>query len=217
MTFARTLRLRGASSPAPEAETPEPPQAARTETVIAAQPAAPPGGTAQMSTAGWLRGARRKASEPSQQEGHWVRDGLAGRPVSVDQQRAHLANRGWLDPGHENGLADRIGEAFLVAVGIPGVAIGNFVSWLCARPLRFVWALVAWPLVSFAGLELGHGVLRVAAAVVMTPVRWAHVPTHGIAAVAIDPDFVVIAWIGLVALLLAARRAWHRSRNPEEN
>ena len=219
-SLTSVLRLRGVSSPAPEPETAWEPQDARTEDpgpVAAAHPAAPSGDTAQMSPAGWLRGVRRKARDTSQQDGHWVRDGLAGRPCSVDQQRAHLANRGWLDPGHENGIADRAGEAFLVAVGIPGVAAGNLVSWLCARPLRFIWALAAWPLVSFTALRLGRVPLHVAAGAMSGVLRLAHIPVHGAGAVALDPDIAVIAWAGLVALLLAARRAWHRSRNPQEN
>ena len=213
-SLTSVLRLRGVSSPAPEPETAWGPQDARTETVAAAPPAAPTGDTAQMNPARWLR---RKAKDTSEQEGHWVRDGLAGRPCSVDQQRAHLANRGWLDPGHENGIADRIGEAFLVAVGIPGVAAGNLVSWVCARPLRFIWALVAWPLVSFAVLRLGRTPIHVAASAVAGVMHAVHIPVHGAAAVSVDPDLAVIAWVALVALLLAGRRAWHRSRNPEEN
>jgi len=216
-SLTSALRLRGVSSPAPEPETAREPQDARTETVTAAPPAAPGGDTAQMNPAGWLRGVRRKARDTSQQDGHWVRDGLAGRPCSVDQQRTHLANRGWLPQGHEGGFADRAGEVFLVAIGIPGVAAGNAGSWLCARPLRFIWAVVAWPLVSFAVLRLGRVPLHVAASAAAGVLHAAHIPVHGAGAVALDPDVAVIAWAGLVALLLAGRRAWHRSRNPEEN
>src|SRR5580700_7766901 len=113
MTLAHAFRLRGVPASPPEAT--EPPQAARTETipVTAVQSPAPSGGTAQASAPGWLRGIRRNVRDASQQDDHWVRDGLAGRPPSVDQQRSHLANRGWLDPGHEGGIADRAGEAFI--------------------------------------------------------------------------------------------------------
>lgn len=204
-----TLRLREARG---EEENPEPTPVTEPQPTAEAQ--SPDG---EVSMTGWLRGVRRKAKDTSQQDGHWLRDGLAGRPPSVDQQRGHLANRGWLDPGHEGGIADRLGEAFVVAVGIPGVAAGNFVSWVCARPLRFVWALVIWPLVSFAALDLGRAPVHAAAAAVSGVLRFAHIPVHGAGAVALDPGIAVIAWTGVVALLLAGRRAWHRSRNPEEN
>lgn len=189
MTLAfHRLRARG-PDPVPVPQAPETPQAAQ-QVTTPAQPAAP---RLTVAIAHGFRSARRSMER---RDGHWVTEALAGHGPSVDDQRAYLANRGWLPPGHEGGIADRAGEAFQVAVAIPGVAAGNAWTWLVSRQFRFAWALATGPVALFAILRL----LRVSA-------RTAALAAFG-------PALAVVAWVALVAGLLAARRAW---RDRKEN
>jgi hypothetical protein len=191
--------LRARPDPGPPAQAPETPQAARQE-AAPAQPAAPavpapkPGLGAAMAHG--FRSARRGMAR---RDGHWVTEALGGHAPSVNDQRAYLANRGWLPPGHEGGIADRIGEAYQVAVAIPGVAAGLAWAWLVSRQFRFTWALATGPVALFAVLRL----LRA--------------PARTAVLVAFGPALAVVAWVALVAGLLALRRAWHGRRNPKEN
>lgn len=148
-----------------------------------------------------FRVARRRAKDLAERDGGWVNAGLNGRPPSVNDQRDYLANRSWLPPGHEGGIADLEGQAYMVAIGIPGVAAGNAVSWLQARQFHFWWALAGW-----------------AAAVALLLWLCRHlVPlsSRTIALCSLGPPAAAIAWIAAVAGVLLLRRTWHRSRNPQ--
>jgi hypothetical protein len=151
MTFA-IPSLRRAPEPVQDPETP---QAAPAESApaITVQPAAPaPAEGAQMSTllhcrivlAHAFTVARRRAKEAAEREGGWLNALLAAKPPSVNEQRDYLRTRGWLPAGHEGGIADVAGRWYHRLVGIPGVAAGNAVSALCARPFRFFCALIVF-------------------------------------------------------------------------
>jgi len=89
-----------------------------------------------------FRVARRRGKDLAERDGGWVNGLLAAKPPSVNEQRAYLANRGWLPPGHEGGIADKAGVWYQRLIGIPGVAFGNAVSATFARPFRLCVALV---------------------------------------------------------------------------
>jgi hypothetical protein len=147
------LRLRSSPGEAPEplVPAPETPLAAQIET--AAQPAAP---VAVKEAAAMpvlaqcvavarhaFRLARRRGKDLAEKDGGWVNALLAAKPPSVNEQREYLRSRGWLPPGHEGGIADKAGRWYHRLVGIPGVAAGNAIASLCARPFRFFCALIA--------------------------------------------------------------------------
>jgi hypothetical protein len=146
-----------------------------------------------------FRTGRRQAKDMSGREGGWVNGVLAGRPPSVSGQRDYTANRRWLPPGHEGGIADREGEAYQVAIGIPGVALGNMIAAVSARQFRFLIAFglllgAVFTLTQLAGWTPEAGVLLAAAMFA-----------------------VLAAYVGLAAALLAARRAfakWRAGRFP---
>jgi hypothetical protein len=174
MTFTMP-RLRRAPDPV---QAPETPQAARADSdpasVTAVQPAGPadagplPAGHALTRPDGGhvnvfaqcltfarikLRAARRRAREASDREGNWVSDFLAARPPSVNEQRAYLANRRWLPPGHEGGIADRAGEAYQVAYGVPGVALCNAGLLTFKHGYRFAGVTAVLLVALFAGCK----------------------------------------------------------------
>jgi hypothetical protein len=145
--------LRRAPVPEPAQVPGEPPQAAPQEIVPVpeAQPAVPvPVEAAQMTTLRHVRivvahaftVARRRARDTAGREGGWVNALLAGKPPSVAEQREYLRTRAWLPPGHESGIADHAGRWYHRLIGVPGVAAGNAISALCARPFRFFCALI---------------------------------------------------------------------------
>jgi hypothetical protein len=139
-----------------------------------------------------FRVARRRAKDISDREGGWVNGALAGKPPSVNEQRDYRANRRWLEPGHENGIADRFGDGYHVAIGIPGVAVGDFVSWLFARPFRFIWGVIIFTVLSLFVLEVTRSLTGLTA--------------RGSVLAAVLPALLVTGYWGVVTGLLALRR-----------
>jgi hypothetical protein len=77
-------------------------------------------------------------------DGNGVIAGLrAEKPPSLDEQTAYRESRAWVPTGHEGGVADRAGVFYLETIGTVGPAIGNTISCLTARPLRFAEAFLA--------------------------------------------------------------------------
>jgi hypothetical protein len=141
---------------------------------------------------GW-RNARRQAKDMSAREGGWVNASLNFRPASVNDQRDYLANRRWLPPGHEEGIADRIGEAYYAGIAIPAAALVNAAGWWLKRLYRFLCALV---------ITLG--------AVFLATTLTAGLPQAALVTAALFS--VATGYLGLIAALLAARRAIGRRR-----
>lgn len=86
--------------------------------------------------------ARRRTKDLSEREGGIVHGLLNAKPPSVGEQHAYSASRAWVPPGHDNGIAERAGVIYHLLVGRPGVALGNTISALASRPLRFFPALL---------------------------------------------------------------------------
>lgn len=95
------------------------------------------------------KATRRRGDEATRSEGNWVGRFLNAQPPSVNGQRDYKANKRWLPPGHEGGLADDIGTAYQNVVGIPVVMAGNAVSFAGKRMWRFTWAMAVWFAVVF--------------------------------------------------------------------
>ena len=146
-----------------------------------------------MFTRHQFRAARRRAREASNRDGNWVSDALDFKPRSINEQRAHLANRGWLPPGHEGGIADRAGEAYQVAYGIPGVAAANALGWTFKGGYRFALVTAVLLVALFAGCKF---------------VLW--LPFGTSAAVPGILAAILAGWLVLVAGVLAGRRAFAR-------
>ena len=84
-----------------------------------------------------------------QARGHW-RDSRRGgilkwfedwKPASITEQFTYRDGRGWVPPGHENGLSDQAGVAYHTYVAIPVKYALNFAEWVIERPFRFAVAL----------------------------------------------------------------------------
>jgi hypothetical protein len=216
MTFTMP-RLRRAPGPVQAAETP---QAARADSdpasVTAVQPAAPadagplPAGHALTRPDGGrvnpfiqclmfarikVRAARRRAREASAREGNWLSGFLAAKPRSVNEQRGYLANRRWLEPGHEGGIVDRAGEAYQVAYGIPGVALCNAGSLTFKHAYRFTGVTAVLLVTLFAACKF---VL--------------HLPAGTSIAVPGVLAAILAGWWLLVFAVLAGRRAFAQWR-----
>src|SRR5580693_5844285 len=88
------------------------------------------------------RTARYRSKALSEREGGMVHGLLSAQPPSVRDQCEYAKSRAWVPPGHEGGMADRAGMIYHLLIGRPGVALGNTISGLCARPFRFAVALV---------------------------------------------------------------------------
>jgi hypothetical protein len=142
-----------------------------------------------------LRAARRRAREASDREGNWVSDFLAAKPRSVNEQRAYLANRRWLPPGHEGGIADRAGEAYQVAYGVPGVALCNAGLLTFKHGYRFAGVTAVLLVALFAACKF---VLDLPAAT--------SIAVPGILAA------LLAGWWLLVLAVLAGRRAYAQWR-----
>jgi hypothetical protein len=153
---------------------PEPPQETGGEPGPAPQPKpdAPAPEGAQMTVPGqfWatirfaFRTARRRAADITAAEGGWVNAALNGKPPSINDQRDYMNQRRWLEPGHEGGIADLLGEAYHAAYGVLGVAIGNAFSWLFAKPFHSTGAAAGFltgTLVAckVSGLSFAHSAL----------------------------------------------------------
>jgi hypothetical protein len=88
------------------------------------------------------RAALRRSRDLSEREGGLVHGLFNAKPPSVAEQHAYSASRAWVPPGHDNGIAEKAGVIYHLLVGRPGVALGNTISALAARPLRFFLALL---------------------------------------------------------------------------
>jgi hypothetical protein len=88
-----------------------------------------------------FRTAWRRARDLSRREGGLVHGLLSGKPPSVTEQCEYAKSRAWVPPGHDGGLAERLGIVYHAVIGRPGVTAGNLVSAVCARPLRFFLVL----------------------------------------------------------------------------
>lgn len=109
--------------------------------------------TPALATMGWQdqmraamghswRTARYRSKALSEREGGMVHGLLSAQPPSVRGQCEYAKSRAWVPPGHEGGMADRAGMIYHLLIGRPGVALGNTISGLCARPFRFAAALL---------------------------------------------------------------------------
>jgi hypothetical protein len=139
-----------------------------------------------------FRAARLHGKDIAAAEGGWVNAALNGKPPSVNEQRSYLANRRWLEPGHEGGIADFLGEGYHVTYGIVGVAAGDFVSWLFAKPFHSVCAGGVFLITVLAACALTG--LPAVRSVLVTAVL----------------AVIMAAPVGLAAGVLAARRAGAR-------
>jgi hypothetical protein len=142
-----------------------------------------------------FRMARRRGSDLAAREGGWVNGLLAGKPPSVSEQRDYLNQRRWLPPGHEGGIADKAGEGYQVAIGVPGVALGNLISATCARPFRFAWTAVVLLVAVFGACQWPAGLT----------VQVSGIVTATLAA-------VLCGYVSVVTALLALRRGFARKR-----
>ena len=79
--------------------------------------------------------------ELARREGGMVSGLLAAKPPSVTEECGYATDRSWVPAGHDGGWAERLGVLYHALIGRPGVAAGNTVSALCARPLRFFIAV----------------------------------------------------------------------------
>ena len=99
-----------------------------------------------------VRFSVERARTGTGREGGVVHGLRNAKPPSVAEHAEYAASRAWVPPGCEGGLAERAGVLYHALIGRPGVALGNTISALCARPLRFTIAvlivlvivLVAW-------------------------------------------------------------------------
>jgi hypothetical protein len=74
----------------------------------------------------------------SRREGGLINGLLTAHAPSVMEQHEYAESRVWVHPGHEGGFADVAGTIFHIVIGRPGVAFGNLVAGVCARPRRFI-------------------------------------------------------------------------------
>ena len=88
------------------------------------------------------RVALRRTKDLSEREGGIVHGLINAKPPSVGEQHAYSASRAWVPPGHDNGIAEKAGVLYHLLIGRPGVALGNTISALAARPLRFFLAML---------------------------------------------------------------------------
>jgi len=135
MTLQVPLLRREREEPPDDAPVPVPAPEAAQEAPAVPEPQAP----AVIPHA--FRTASRRAKDLAGREGGCVNGLLAGKPPSVNEQCDYLAQRRWLPPGHEGGIADKAGCWYHRLIGIPGVAFGNWISVTAARPFRLAWTL----------------------------------------------------------------------------
>lgn len=96
-----------------------------------------------------FRSARARAREMAKRPGGPVNALLEAKPESVAEHRAYARSRAWVPPAHSGRFPDsrdrdreavvgRLGAAYHLLIGTPGVALGNSISGIAARPLRFL-------------------------------------------------------------------------------
>jgi hypothetical protein len=83
-----------------------------------------------------FRASVARMRDLSRREGGPLHALLSGKPPSVIEQCEYARSREWVPEGHNGGFADRLGVLYHVVLGRPGVAAGNTVSAIFARPLR---------------------------------------------------------------------------------
>jgi len=66
---------------------------------------------------------------------------LNAKPPSVAEQCKYAQSRAWVPIGHDGGIAETAGTVYHAVIGRPGVALGNSIAALAARPLRFAIAV----------------------------------------------------------------------------
>jgi len=118
---------------------------------------------------------------------------LDGKQPSIREECDYAKSRAWVPEGHAGGTSEAMGDVFHAVVGRPGVTIGNAVSYVSHRPLRFCVAA---------------GVATVAAIAVLCALGHVHL------AVEAGAGFMVllVAWVAAAVALIAVR---HR-REPGE-
>jgi hypothetical protein len=119
-----------------------------------------------------FRVARRRARDLSEREGGLVRGLAGGQAPSVREQHAYAAGRTWVPPGHDGGLLEGMGAIYHWLVGRPGVALGQAIAAVSARPLRWcIGAVISLACAVIALLAAGHplaAILAGAGAAILT-------------------------------------------------
>jgi hypothetical protein len=93
-----------------------------------------------------FRMAFARLREMARREGGLPHALRAGKPPSFDEECDYARSRAWVPPGHDGGLFEWLGVIHHALIGRPGVALGNSISAICHKPLRF-WLLVLTVLV----------------------------------------------------------------------
>jgi hypothetical protein len=88
-----------------------------------------------------FRVAHLRSAELRAREGGIVHGLMRAQPPSVQDQCDYAHDRAWLPPGTEGGTLEGMGAIYHALAGKPGVAVGNAISALHARPLR--WCIAA--------------------------------------------------------------------------
>lgn len=86
------------------------------------------------------RAALLRFREMSRAEGGMLHGLLNAKPPSVAEQCRYAQSRAWVPIGHDGGIAEMAGTVYHAVIGRPGVALGNSIAALAARPLRFAIA-----------------------------------------------------------------------------
>jgi hypothetical protein len=87
-----------------------------------------------------IRAGLLRVREMRNTPGGMIHGLMAAAPPSVDEECAEARNRAWVPAGSEDGIAEGMGVVFHVIVGRPGVAVGDTISAIAHKPLRFVLA-----------------------------------------------------------------------------
>lgn len=171
-----SLRLTGHPGPADpdpakddETQAPDPAPAAPSAAVTLHGDRMPIRSQAGAAAGHAFRAARARAREMAKRPGGPVNALLEAKPESVAEHRAYARSRAWVPPAHSGRFPDdrdrdreavvgRLGAAYHLLIGTPGVALGNSISGIAARPLRFLLVV----------LVLGVATLVVAVAVALS-------------------------------------------------
>jgi hypothetical protein len=113
--------------------------------------------------------ARRQWKDFSQRDGGVIAGLRKGQPPSLEMQEKYVHDRAWVPTGHDGGVAEKSGLMFHALIGFTGVAFGNAVSAIHARPMR--WCIAAVMLLAFTLTGLfALGLAVIAYAVIGTAV-----------------------------------------------
>ena len=83
----------------------------------------------------------RRARDLARREGGLVHGLLAARPPSVLEHFQYGTSRAWVPPGHDGGLAERLGVLYNRTIGAALVLAGEVLIGTGHKPLRFFLAL----------------------------------------------------------------------------